>query len=275
MEKSIVEKYWHGVLSRLQIEVNTFNELIGHAGEMGRENEQSLARILENLLPPSLGVGTGIIIDSHGNRSKQTDIIVFDRSAQPQIMAQTSQMIFPIEVVRCAIEIKTTLRASDVDDLAKKCKSLRDLSPIANHEMPKYLLFAYTCDSVPTQAERLGKLEGDEAPDAFCVVDPGIIGRPHGTPRIGYATVLDNAEPPMPIKPPEDADDPFTIDGTQYPVFTTGAYGRGDRYAGDPARALLLFCGDLLYILGDSVSGDWLKAYLSLAATHLVPIRDK
>lgn len=63
---SIVETYWSGVSRRLQEEVDTFNRLIGHAGEQGRENEQSLVSLMERLLPRSLGVGTGVVIDADG-----------------------------------------------------------------------------------------------------------------------------------------------------------------------------------------------------------------
>jgi len=40
---NLVGQYWRGVQGRLQAEVDGFNSLIWHQGELGRENEPSLA----------------------------------------------------------------------------------------------------------------------------------------------------------------------------------------------------------------------------------------
>jgi len=86
-KRRVVEQYWSGVATRLQAEVEVFNRLIGHAGEQGRQKEVALVSILERLLPRRVGLGSGLLIDSTGGRSKQSDAVLFDDGDQPKILA--------------------------------------------------------------------------------------------------------------------------------------------------------------------------------------------
>src|SRR5437879_9254003 len=99
---SIVEQYWTGVLRRLQAEVENFNRLIEHQGEKGRENESSLARILERLVPTRYGIGSGLLFDAGGKQSRQMDIVVHEQGDEPALLAQTNQVLFPVANVRAA-----------------------------------------------------------------------------------------------------------------------------------------------------------------------------
>jgi hypothetical protein len=122
---SIVEQYWGGVLQRLEAEVNVFAQLVAHEGEKGRENEAVMARILEALVPQRYGIGSGLLIDTKNNYGNQTDIVVYDQSDEPAVLAQTTQLLFPMESVLACIEVKTTLRDGDVKDCLKKAKNMR------------------------------------------------------------------------------------------------------------------------------------------------------
>jgi hypothetical protein len=46
-----------------------------------------------------IGTGTGIIIDSSGNKSEQVDIIIYDSQFHPELFAQGSTVLFPVDVV--------------------------------------------------------------------------------------------------------------------------------------------------------------------------------
>jgi hypothetical protein len=83
---SVVQEYWGGVRQRLQAEVDIFSRLIRHYGEQGRENEVALSRLLGALVPQRLGLGTGMLIDSKDNYSRQIDLIVYDRAASRQFL---------------------------------------------------------------------------------------------------------------------------------------------------------------------------------------------
>jgi hypothetical protein len=126
---SIVEEYWAGVLARLQAEVEVFARLVQHRGEQGRESEVALARLLGSFVPQRFGIGTGLIIDTEDRYSRQMDLVVFEQSDEPAVLAQTTQLLYPIEAVLACIEVKTTIRKEALDDCATKKASITALKP--------------------------------------------------------------------------------------------------------------------------------------------------
>jgi hypothetical protein len=68
-----------------------------------------------------------MLIDSKDNYSRQIDLIVYDRADEPAILAQTTQVLYPIENVYACIEVKTTLYARTVEGCAKNKKAVLEL----------------------------------------------------------------------------------------------------------------------------------------------------
>jgi hypothetical protein len=79
----------------------------------------ALSRLLGALIPQRLGLGTGMLIDSTDHYSRQIDVIVYDQADEPAILAQTTQILYPIENVLACIEVKTTLYSDTVDECVK------------------------------------------------------------------------------------------------------------------------------------------------------------
>ena len=104
----ILKTYYDGVTQRFQIEIDFLNKLIGHRGEVGRANENSLINLLTKFLPRKYSFGSGVIIDKEGNRSKQIDIIIYDSHFHPELFSQAATSLYPVDVVYMAIEVKTT-----------------------------------------------------------------------------------------------------------------------------------------------------------------------
>ena len=71
----MLERFFAGVLSQLQAEVDLINALVPHNATKGTLNEESLRRILTAFLPTRYAVGTGFVIDSFGKRSRQVDLV--------------------------------------------------------------------------------------------------------------------------------------------------------------------------------------------------------
>lgn len=283
--KPIVEEYWDGVVRRLQAEVDIFNRLIGHAGEQGRENELALARILENLVPRRLGIGSGIVIDSTGQRSQQTDIVIYDLADQPTIMAQTNQVLFPVEVVYAVVEVKTVLRAADLGDFSSKKHSIDKLKPKHLVSGPESLLLAYDAWAKPsTVAEHIYGMEDSTRPDSLCVINPGILA---GAPASLFGTGFWVGLAPLHERDDEGGriagswrsmESPssavIVFEGANYPV--TRGPGRS-WFVGEPGRALLLFCEALLQSLarrGGLPMPAW-SAYLGDTARDLLMFEPK
>ncbi len=124
---SILQTYYRGILKRLKAEIDLLNDIIPHATTKGTANEESLKQILENFIPKKYAIGSGIIIDSFGNRSKQIDIVIYDQNIYPNLFSQTSTSIFPVETVIATIEVKTFLDNSTLNLAAQNTKSIKDL----------------------------------------------------------------------------------------------------------------------------------------------------
>ncbi|WP_432165782.1 DUF6602 domain-containing protein [Streptomyces sp. bgisy031] len=283
--RSIVEQYWSAVARRLQEEVETFNKLIGHSGEQGRENELSLARLLENLLPASVGVGSGMLIDSQGGISKQTDIVIYDSANQPSVLAQTTQAIYPVENVLLTIEVKTTLNEEELQDCAKKHDAQMALRPADGRPVPPMAVLAYNVEGMlSTAAARIRSVPSDSRPLALCVVNPGIVAAEHekfmmrtgGDFMVGLASLhaTDDSGARRSQewqRPAVDENGRVAIrNGLPYPVVRQTMQA-SSRIIGEPGRALLIFCSIILDALTarSTLPQSSLRHYMSDTAWEL------
>jgi hypothetical protein len=262
----LVEQYWSGVQRRLQAEVDGFNSLISHQGEKGRENELSLARVLGSLIPSRYGVGSGLIFDSKGHESSQTDIVLFDAVDEPAILAQTNQVLYPVENVCGAIEVKTSVGKSEIEDIGEKVASVRALTSMTGPS-PLCAAVGYRATQlIQTLASNLRSLktaDHDDRPDLFLVLDPGMVGMSSSIAQTLGWFVPDDQDYLLGVTPLQrrndvsalvgdyeaapDDDATSTIHrGNLYKIHS--APGHGD-YLAESARALLLFSEALLTTL--------------------------
>jgi hypothetical protein len=286
---SIVETYWSGVSRRLQEEVDTFNKLIGHAGEQGKENEQSLVRLMERLLPRSLGIGSGVVIDADGSRSKQADIVIYDSINQPTILAQTSQMLFPVENVFMVIEVKTTLGDEEIEDCAEKKLALDNLAPRGDRPPPAFCVLAYHAEasSAKTLATNVRKVDEAGRPDLLCVIFSATLAgkKVHldanstDDYQAGIAALhqRDSSGERISLewdRPKENENGAYVLrNGLRHPVARAGRK-KEERLVGEPGRALLNFSSLILDILADrnAIPESFLKHYLQHSARELVTL---
>jgi len=287
VDMNIVESYWSAASRRLQEEVDTFNALIGHAGEQGKENEQSLVRLMERLLPRSLGIGTGIIIDSDGRRSKQMDIILYDAINQPTVLAQTSQTIFPVECTFLALEVKTTLDEDELTDCAEKKASITKLVPQGGRTSPHFCVLSYhaQASTLPTAARHIKGIDIGGRADLLCIVYSAILAGnksafpdlDEGKYRIGLMPLHQFDEEKNRISdtwdiPTTDEKGSYVLrEGVRYQVTRTGRKN-DQRIVAEPGRALLNFCALLLDMLArdGAIPQAFLTHYLQKTAQEAI-----
>ena len=253
---SIIEDYWAGVLQRLDAEVHVFAQLVTHEGERGRENEAVLARILEALVPRRYGIGSGLLIDTSDHYSRQTDIVVYDQSDEPAVLAQTTQILFPTESVLACIEVKTTLRGNDLTDCFAKARHMRqELEPSRRYpdgsEHPLFIVLAYRSGQRPeTIAKKLEECSSSERPDLLCIVEQGLVMGSDGCicdgsdgVDVGLALFREDGHP---IEGRATGPDMLALHASrQYPLV---GYG-GKLLLVDSSRGLLLFVEALVRLL--------------------------
>ena len=102
---------------------------LSHQGEKGILREAFLRRLLETLLPPHFGVGSGLIVDRWNRQSSQTDLLVYDKRRLPPLLEQNGHGIYPIDAVLRVLEVKSTLDKDDLFQLKKAAWLLNPKNP--------------------------------------------------------------------------------------------------------------------------------------------------
>ncbi|MEA2378458.1 MAG: hypothetical protein QOD13_2365 [Thermoleophilaceae bacterium] len=277
----IVEEYWAGVLARLQAEVDVFARLVRHKGEQGRENEAALARLLGSFVPRRFGIGTGLVIDASDRTSRQMDLVVFEQSDEPAVLAQTTQLLYPVEAVVACIEVKTTIRKDELEDCARKKASISELEPRRTHpdgsRHPLFFVLGYSAALLPASIYRaLQDIDPSERPDVISVLEPGVLaGRTEALQQLAaddYAggLVLLRDKTGTPINgTPRGSDMMAEHEGRLYPLVKY----RDEYVLVDPARNLLLFAEALVRLLADQQGRrePVLTHYLDVHTRHLAP----
>jgi len=100
---------------------------INHAELRGQIREIVTESLFKPVLPPGVEIGTGQIIDSEGNCSAQTDIVIYNRNTLPPLLAGRTTGFFPVESCIYSIEVKSKLTATELKDSLAKLDRLRQL----------------------------------------------------------------------------------------------------------------------------------------------------
>ncbi|GAA3300241.1 DUF6602 domain-containing protein [Glutamicibacter nicotianae] len=277
MSPTIVEEYWSGVARQLQVEADTFSRLVAHNAESGRANELALGALVESLLPSHVRVGTGIVIDSHGGRSKQMDLVVYDRTTQPQILAQSTQLLFPVETVHVVVEVKSSVSERDIDDAYEKFSSLQALQPINGFEVPASAFFGYIATGSPVSSVRQINGLGDSGrPSLACILNPGIAPSAGPNSPVGLVPLHEHDDTGARISgawvSTDSGEKTVVHAGNVHPVSRFEL--RGEKYLFEPGRALLLFAESLSSVVATRLGypNSWLSAYLTdIARETFIP----
>ncbi len=224
-------------------------------------NELALARLLEGFVPDRTGVGTGLLIDSLDYQGPQTDVVLFDQANQPAVMAQTTQVLFPVEVVQATIEVKTSLSKSAIDDCIDKNARLQRLKPVEGFGgLPPFVVLAYNASVSPARISEAFASRPEQAPDLLCVLDLGLVGGGPGTLDQAHETWTAG----LALAHQEANDGKWTLveaDSThereEHQGHSAAVVAHGDRtHLADPGRALLLFADALARLVAIRSSGS-------------------
>lgn len=99
-----------------------------HKPSNGQIKELLLNDLLKYFITPQFSIGTGVVVDSAGHQSNQTDIIIYDNRVLPQIVNLNNLGVYPIESVLGVIEVKSNLSKNAISSTNTKfSKLLKDL----------------------------------------------------------------------------------------------------------------------------------------------------
>ena len=96
---------------------------------IGRSREKAVRIRLRQLLPSGIGIGSGLVVDTQGNTSKQIDIILYEDNICPSLVLNDDDetSYFPCEGVIAVGEVKSTIGTREADDINEKIASVRKL----------------------------------------------------------------------------------------------------------------------------------------------------
>jgi hypothetical protein len=184
-----------------------------HGGTKGGEAERAFHGFLRRHLPPNLSVGEGEVIDQHGERSRQTDVVIAD-SDHPFTFAVDEPGLYVVEGVVGAGEVKSVLTADHLESAIVNSRQFKELkseqvegttlSAVAEDQIlfaqrPPYFLLAYESKlSLETVAERLNDYRHREGLEQGRIIDAAfLLGRgwaPNFGPGEGSMAILTGDE---------------------------------------------------------------------------------
>ena len=170
-----------------------------HSLTKGEAVEETVRRFLRDRLPSSIKVAKGQIIDSHGRRSKQLDVIVYDAAHTPIFYTsdEGDNRLVPSEGVLAVIEVKSYINPSDAPGIIANMTSVKSLDKSAyfpavgvvnvttmygrhyEHFPTLYFLFAYDAGDLAavssTFSALLQSLDLDKRLDCACILNKGVL----------------------------------------------------------------------------------------------------
>ena len=98
-------------------------------GLVGAAKEHPVRKKLEHILPAGIAVGSGCVIDSYGETSRQMDVVLYEKNICPvySINDTPETTYYPCEGIVAVGEIKSSLNSDELEDIFDKIESVKRL----------------------------------------------------------------------------------------------------------------------------------------------------
>jgi Domain of unknown function (DUF6602) len=196
---SIVEIF-DQVAEQMRSDLARARSALEHPGLKGSSFEEVFRTFLEEYLPKTLDISSGVVVDSEGRSTRQLDVIISDAAKTPIFYRSADTRVVPIEGVYAVIEVKANLDGQELERAFENMKSVRALKNTAYVQQTGAVIFTKTMygqewdgwptnyfvfafDSSPLNAitEKLEEKHAQEAlppwkrMDCICVLNKGVI----------------------------------------------------------------------------------------------------
>lgn len=178
----IGNKIFDGISKQMLFDFEQIRSEITHKGERGAQQEETLIKFLSHYLPKKYGIGSGEIVNSHDQVSRQCDIVIYNVNESPLLLIREGYQLFPVESVVATIEVKSTINQRSVSEIITNIASIGSLFEKEAHS-PFCTFFAYKSDyhgedRSKKVAKSFSKFCKDLEPSNFfdqgCVLDTGL-----------------------------------------------------------------------------------------------------
>jgi hypothetical protein len=195
-EPNYLSQIFSQVAKRMRADFEESRSAVAHRGSAGSIREDVFSRFLQAYLPQDVRVaGSGEVVSSDGNRSKQIDVLITDNRTPPLYAGGAERhAVVPTEAVYGVVEVKTNLTKATLLEACENIRSAKRLEKLAfgsdvfGRQTTRYgrtwtytptlgVIFAFESASL----EHLGRTLHDwcadvpheERPDSVWVLDKG------------------------------------------------------------------------------------------------------
>lgn len=122
-----------GVAKRMQLEFDLIFSQLPYDLEKGKQCEKALIRVLQDYLPPKVGVGHGHIVAMRSLRDEiswECDVVIYDKFECPLLFKTDEYQIFPSDYVHAIIEVKSTL---NLESIKKSFENIKEFKRIVRY----------------------------------------------------------------------------------------------------------------------------------------------
>lgn len=102
-------------------------DLFEHPTSCGAITEQQWIELFRRYLPERYRASSAFVVDCDGRRSRQIDIVIYDRLYSPLLFSQQYGLHLPAESVYAVFEVKQDLNMRLIRDAGRKAASVRRL----------------------------------------------------------------------------------------------------------------------------------------------------
>ncbi len=129
MEKSFDSKEYIRLLGEELVYEFDKAGMTTHPHSVGGGRENSARNKLKAVLPAGVGIGSGFVIDSYGNTSKQCDIILYEENFATKFVINDDlgNAYYNCECVIAVGEVKSDANRADIEDSIKKLATIKKL----------------------------------------------------------------------------------------------------------------------------------------------------
>lgn len=175
-----MKNYFTAISKKIQLESDLIsNSFSTHRPSSGQNKEKLVLELLEKSLPSRYIVDSGLVVDSEGGHSHETDLLIADGLNDFSFFSKTSKSIWFVESVYAAIEIKSKLGSVELDDAIEKCRCFKNLKrKFDESTKPKisdslFVIWGFDCGSneslKKSVTEKILHIPVNERPDIIVV----------------------------------------------------------------------------------------------------------
>lgn len=128
---SIFDEWARFAADIIHAESKLIADIINHPTRIGTAREVLIKGILSRVLPSAYEIGSGQIVDSERNISKQIDIIIARRDF-PALRFSDGTAQYLVESVLATIEIKSQLTKDTMFEALENCRSVGELKALVD-----------------------------------------------------------------------------------------------------------------------------------------------